>query len=182
MYSFLIKWRNVNIVVYGNLIVKCNLKTDAWNPEICCTAATRLMWNRLNSACWLIFHADFFQYQTFQKVLSGTLSEFQLFGSRSGSTIWVQTWPCSAVGNMSDFRYVSDCRSRVCEFDPGPVPYFVEIDHEIISTTILLPSADSRKVVVSYMGNYVHKVLLNRLVKLSQEKVWLGELNALTWP
>ena len=81
---------------------------------------------------------------------------------------------------MSDFRYVSDCRSRVCEFDPGPVPYFVEIDHEIISTTILLPSADSRKVVVSYMGNYVHKVLLNRLVKLSQEKVWLGELNALT--
>ena len=23
---FLIKWRNVNIVVYGNLIVKCNLK------------------------------------------------------------------------------------------------------------------------------------------------------------
>ena len=28
------------------------------------------------------------------------------------------------------------------EFDPGPVPYFVEIDHEIISTVILLPSAD----------------------------------------
>ena len=26
MYSFLIKWRNVNIVVYGNLIVECNLK------------------------------------------------------------------------------------------------------------------------------------------------------------
>ena len=27
---------------------------------------------------------------------------------------------------------------------------FVEIDHEIISTTILLPSADSRRVVNSY--------------------------------
>ena len=27
---------------------------------------------------------------------------------------------------------------------------FVEIDHEIISTAILLPSADSRRVVVSY--------------------------------
>ena len=27
---------------------------------------------------------------------------------------------------------------------------FVEIDHEIISTVILLPSADSRRVVVSY--------------------------------
>ena len=31
------------------------------------------------------------------------------------------------------------------EFDPGLVPYFLEIDHEIISTVILLPSADSFK-------------------------------------
>ena len=30
----------------------------------------------------------------------------------------------SAVGNVSDRRYVFDCRSRGCEFDPGPVPYF----------------------------------------------------------
>ena len=50
----------------------------------------------------------------------------------------------------------------------------MEIDHEIISTTILLPSADSREVVVSYMGNYVHKVLINRLVQLAQENVWLS--------
>ena len=28
------------------------------------------------------------------------------------------TWPRSPVGN------VSDCRSRGCEFNPGPVPYF----------------------------------------------------------
>ena len=52
----------------------------------------------------------------------------------------------------------------------------VEIDHEIISTAILLPSADSRSVVVSYKRKYVHKVLVNRLVKLAQEKVWSGEL------
>ena len=59
---------------------------------------------------------------------------------------------------------------------------FVEIDHEIISTAILLPSADSRKgccqfmkkflqpfsllliqerFVVSYKRKYMHKVLLN---------------------
>ena len=44
---------------------------------------------------------------------------------------------------------------------------FVEIDHEIISTAILLPSADSRRVVVSYKGKYVHEVLVNRLVKLA---------------
>ena len=51
---------------------------------------------------------------------------------------------------------------------------FVEIDYEIISTAILLPSADSRRVVVSYMGKYVHEVLVNCLFKLVQEKsvVW----------
>ena len=34
------------------------------------------------------------------------------------------TGPCSAVGNVSGYRCVSDCRSRGREFDPGPVPYF----------------------------------------------------------
>ena len=48
---------------------------------------------------------------------------------------------------------------------------FAEIDHEIISMAILLPSTDSRRVVVSYKLKYVDKVLLvNRLVKLAQEK------------
>ena len=42
---------------------------------------------------------------------------------------------------------------------------FVEIDHEIISTAILLHSADSRRVVVSYEQKYALKV-----VKLAQEK------------
>ena len=59
---------------------------------------------------------------------------------------------------------------------------FVEIDYESISMAILLPSADSRRVVVSYKRKYVHKVLVNRLVKLAQEKVWLGELTVSTWP
>ena len=31
-------------------------------------------------------------------------------------------------------------------------------------------------VVVSYKRKYVHKVLVNCLFKLTQEKVWLGEL------
>ena len=68
----------------------------------------------------------------------------------------------STVGNMSDRRYVSDCRLRGCDF--------AEIDHEIISTMILLPSTDSRRVVVSYKRKYVHKVLVNCLVKLAQDK------------
>ena len=47
---------------------------------------------------------------------------------------------------------------------------FAEIDHEIISTAILHPSTDSRRVVVSYKRKCVHEVLVNCLVKLAQEK------------
>ena len=49
---------------------------------------------------------------------------------------------------------------------------FAKIDHEIISTSILLPSADSRGAVVNYKRKYVHKVLVNRLAKLGQEKTY----------
>ena len=56
-----------------------------------------------------------------------------------------KTGPHSAVGNVSGYRCVSDCRSRGREFDPGRSHTLVEIDHEIISTVILLPSADSFK-------------------------------------
>ena len=61
--------------------------------------------------------------------------------------------------------------------DPGVVSSipalfhsFAEIDHEIISIAILLPSADTRRVVVSYKQQYVHKVLVNCCIKLAQEK------------
>ena len=47
---------------------------------------------------------------------------------------------------------------------------FVKIEQEIISTAILLPSADPKSIVVIYKGKYVHKVLVNHLVKLAQEK------------
>ena len=70
---------------------------------------------------------------------------------------------------MSDCRSAADCKSRSHEFDPDQFPYF-HPDHEIISTAILLPSADSRRVVVSYKRKYVHKVLVNRLVKLALEE------------
>ena len=53
--------------------------------------------------------------------------------------------PRSAVGNVSGNRFESDCRSRGRELDPSPVPYFHGFDQEIISTVILLPSAESFK-------------------------------------
>ena len=52
--------------------------------------------------------------------------------------------------------------------------------HEIISMAILLPFADSRRVVVSYKRKHVHEVLVNRLVKLPHVKVWLSILTVLT--
>ena len=51
----------------------------------------------------------------------------------------IKTGPLSAVGNVSGYRCESDCRSRGCEFDLCPVPYFRGDDHEIISMVILLP-------------------------------------------
>ena len=54
------------------------------------------------------------------------------------------TWPRSAVGNMSN------CRSRGRDLILARSHTFVEIDHEMFSTALLLPSADSRRVVVSY--------------------------------
>ena len=47
---------------------------------------------------------------------------------------------------------------------------FLEIDHEIICMAILLPSADSRRVVFSFKQKYVYEVLVTHLVKLAQEK------------
>ena len=57
---------------------------------------------------------------------------------------------------------------------------FTEIDHDLISTVILLPSANSQRVVVNYKRKYVHEVLVKRLVKLALEKVWLCELTVPT--
>ena len=69
---------------------------------------------------------------------------------------------------------MSDCRSSSISARSYT---FIEIDHEIISSPILLPSADSRRVIVIFKQKYVHEVLVNRLVKLAQEeKVWLDEL------
>ena len=60
-------------------------------------------------------------------------------------TLTYNTGPHSAVGNLSGNRCESDCRSRGPEFDPGPVPYFMEIDNRVISMVILLPSTESFK-------------------------------------
>ena len=62
---------------------------------------------------------------------------------RSRSCSLQLTGPRSAVGNVSGYRCMSDCRStRVASSIPAQSHTFVEIDLEIISTVILLSSAD----------------------------------------
>ena len=54
---------------------------------------------------------------------------------------------------------------------------FVEIDHEIISTVILLPSADAfKKGCCQLQAKVCARITGYPLVKPVQEKVWLGEL------
>ena len=90
--------------------------------------------------------------------------------------------------NMSIAMHLACLPGRVAtDADPGvasSIPVrshtFVEIDHEIISTVILpLPLIHSRRVVVSYKRKYMHKLLVNRLFKPAQEKVWIDELTVL---
>ena len=90
---------------------------------------------------------------------------------------WDATQPghiYSAVGNVS-------CLTA----DPGVVSSilvrshtFLEIGQEIISVVILLHSAESFKMGCCYkrIFLYVHEVLVDRLIKFTQEKVWLDEL------
>ena len=65
--------------------------------------------------------------------------------------------------------------------DPGVVSLnlarshtFMEIDYEIFSVVILHLPLILEGFVVSYKQKYVYEVLVNPLVKLAQENVWLG--------
>ena len=64
------------------------------------------------------------------------------------------------TGSHKPFESVTTVASLIL----APSHTSIEIDHERISTAILLPSADTRRVVVSYKRKYMHKVLVNRLV------------------
>ena len=74
----------------------------------------------------------------------------------------------------TDARLTAD--PGVASSSPVRSHTFVEIDHEMISTVILLlPLIHSRRVVVSCKRTYVHELLVNLLFKPAQEKVWLGD-------
>ena len=86
---------------------------------------------------------------------------------------------CQSVSQSVSHKWINHVgQSVTClTADPGVASLFparsrtfAEIDREIISMAILLPSTDSRRVVVSYKRKYVHEVLVSHLAKLTQEK------------
>ena len=116
---------------------------------------------RVNSTCWEILHAFLSSADFFKINISGIPSECQI-SPISQSVASLTAYP----GVVSSILALSHT--------------FIEIDRETISTVILLPFADSRRVVASYKQMYECEVLVKRLVKLAQEKVWLAELTVLT--
>ena len=76
--------------------------------------------------------------------------------------------PGSAVRLASDASLTAD--PGVVSSIPARSHTFVEIDHEIISMVILLPSAESFKKGCQFQRKYVHKVPVNCLFKLAKEK------------
>ena len=119
-----------------------------------------------------------------------TESKRVIVGTLNTKTNWCMTLvPTEKPGRVA--QSVTCLATDAClTADPGvasSIPVrshtFVEIDHEMISTVILLlPLIHSRRVVVSYKRKYVHELLVNRLFKPAQEKVWLGELTVPQWP
>ena len=71
------------------------------------------------------------------------------------------TEPHGAVNNVSDCRYMSDLQIQGSRVQSRPGPVLSEIDHEIISMAIFLPSPDARRIFVSYKQKYVHQLLVN---------------------
>ena len=126
----------------------------------------------------LLSYADFFSELTFskysfRKIRTDVLSKSDLVPNCSQKIPGrvAQSVTCLAT----DACLTAD--PGVASSIPARYHTFVEIDHEIIPTVILLlPLIYSRRVVVSYKRKYVHKLLVNRLLKPAQEKVWLSEL------
>ena len=85
-------------------------------PWIPLNQGKSLQWS-LIELIWLFVLLIYKPVNKFQSCLEDILSSWiEPVLSRAG--------PRSAVGNVSGYRCVSDCRSRGREFDPGPVPYF----------------------------------------------------------
>ena len=102
----------------------------------------------------------------FDKYVHVCLYHAVLTGPRSASVTCLATDACLTAD------------PGVASSIPARSHTFVEIDHEMISTVILLPSAEEG-LFVSYKRKYVHKLLVNRLFHTGQCKSTGGCYNEL---
>ena len=118
-----------------------------------CACITGLLFTRFwevrpHSQCQKVFQTKNFQprkwVSTFDKMWIHTslYKKISTFLKEAITQPQRYSWPRNAVCNVSGYRCVSDCRSGVASSIPVRSHTFVKIDHEIISTVILLPSAD----------------------------------------
>ena len=77
---------------------------------------------------------------------------------------------CSICGLLKQSVTHRTADSGVASLILARLYTFVETDYEIICNVNSPPSADSRRVVVSYKRKYVHKVLVNHFVKHAKKK------------
>ena len=113
-----------------------------------------------------------------------TLSLHTSIGCGGNSPRSNMTGLCSPVHNVSDYRCVSDYRSRGREFDPSPVPYFRGdwswndfYGHSLNFRWFIqegLLSITSESMCTKYW--------LTTCSSLPRKKVWLGELTFQPWP
>ena len=92
------------------------------------------------------------------------------FRINMGSTSWcygflIMIHICYQPGHEAQLLTCLTADPRAVSLILAHLHTFAKINHEILSNAILLPAADSRRVVVSYKRKYVHKVLVNCLVK-----------------
>ena len=118
----------------GLIIIGLNLHRHPYVIHASCEGSNKTAW-----MCWLplafdasicIVHApkscvlaqSIFRYGRCSKIMN--ISCMPKRSSQTGQTNIRLAGPRSAVGNVSGYRCVSDCRSRGREFNPGLVPYF----------------------------------------------------------
>ena len=93
----------------------------------------------------------------------------------SNGSLWINANVSGLIRSIEPTQYGTGSRS-------GPILSWRLIMKQFLRSFSSLPLIYSRRVVVSYKWKYVHELLVNRLFKPAQEKVWLGELTVPQWP
>ena len=131
--------------------------------------------------CLLNMSAEYFQMHS-RTLLPWKLSLWtQIRLLLRSILIWIHAGPRSAVGNVSGYRCVSDCRSRGRKFDPGTVPYF---RGDWSWNDFYSHSPPFRWFIHEGLLTVTSQSMCTNswLLELAQEKVWLGELTVPQWP